>query len=97
MVFMICLMPLGDSSEELALSKTAKLRRRAFHSGKDAFRKVQYARESFGLEAHFVNVGSFRVSCPQESDADSLSSFGGGTGDTSHETENRFLGSFLAR
>ena len=31
---MICLMPLGDFSEELALSKAAKLRRKAFHWGK---------------------------------------------------------------
>ena len=67
---MICLMPLGDFSEELALSKAAKLRRKAFHSGKDAFRKVEYARETFGLEAHFVNAGSFLVSCRRESDAD---------------------------
>jgi hypothetical protein len=59
MVFMICLMPLGDFSEELALSKAAKLRRKAFHSGKDAFLKVNYVRKTFGLEAHFVKVGSF--------------------------------------
>jgi hypothetical protein len=45
MVFMICLMPLGDFSEELALSVAAKFRRRAFHSDKDAFRKIQYVRE----------------------------------------------------
>ena len=57
---------LDDSSEELALSNTAKLRREAFHSGKDAFRKIQYAQETFGLEAHFVNAGSFLVSGRRE-------------------------------
>ena len=76
-------MPLGDSSEKLALGKAAKLRRKAFHSGKDAFRKIQYARETFGLEAHFVNAGSFLVS-GRRSDADSLGSFGGRSGDSSH-------------
>ena len=92
---MICLMPLGDFSEELTLSKAATLRRKAFHSGKDAFRKIQYARESFDLEAHFVNAGSFRVSCPHESGVDSLSGLGGG--DASHQAKHRFLGRFLAR
>lgn len=91
---MICLMPLGDFSEELAPRKAATLRRRAFPSGKDAFQKLQYARESFGLEAHFVNAGSFRASCPHERDVDSLSSLGGG--DASHR-EAPIPERFLAR
>ena len=67
---MISLMPLGASSEEPALSKAAKLRRRAAHRGKIAFRKMEYARETFGLEADFINAASFQVSCPRGSDAD---------------------------